>query len=419
MEEKEKYEMESVLADIEEAIDMLDSFEQEIDGQKIRHDAFEDGEMALVHYASPYYDPVYAHEYYMAHRKLKGRVNTSNLNFAGKAAARSMKNKINEERDSTINKDKAETSAKNESLKKSEIEERAKLREQIDTSMSKASSEVKSKITGLRENFIRQIESTTDPAEIQRLKYEYKTTVRDARSGLKASYSALETVYKAESKALKENTKTTLLTNEQGFDARKVGTMINAEEKYSEAVTELHNVAKYLKGYKKETIKHSDELMHHGVTGQVWGVRNGPPYPLDSSVSTGTKLKENITKTRSIIESSGENVTKEQIKAYKDAIKEGKKFIKKHYNDSIKQEKKNVEKYLKDAEKARNKGSKQYKSAKEYEDDKILPARILLKKAQKNFDLAKEADLLSTAARIRTKALIKEKKAAKYWMLKQ
>lgn len=33
------------------------------------------------------------------------------------------------------------------------------------------------------------------------------------------------------------------------------------------------------------------ELYHHGVKGQKWGVMNGPPYPLDSNVSTGKKLK--------------------------------------------------------------------------------------------------------------------------------
>lgn len=32
-------------------------------------------------------------------------------------------------------------------------------------------------------------------------------------------------------------------------------------------------------------------LVHHGVQGQKWGVHNGPPYPLDSSVSDGNKLK--------------------------------------------------------------------------------------------------------------------------------
>jgi hypothetical protein len=34
-----------------------------------------------------------------------------------------------------------------------------------------------------------------------------------------------------------------------------------------------------------------EELYHHGIKGQKWGVKNGPPYPLDSSVSTGHKLK--------------------------------------------------------------------------------------------------------------------------------
>ena len=27
----------------------------------------------------------------------------------------------------------------------------------------------------------------------------------------------------------------------------------------------------------------TDELKHHGIKGQKWGVRNGPPYPLDKS----------------------------------------------------------------------------------------------------------------------------------------
>lgn len=34
------------------------------------------------------------------------------------------------------------------------------------------------------------------------------------------------------------------------------------------------------------------ELYHHGIKGQKWGVQNGPPYPLDSSKSTGSKLKD-------------------------------------------------------------------------------------------------------------------------------
>lgn len=34
------------------------------------------------------------------------------------------------------------------------------------------------------------------------------------------------------------------------------------------------------------------ELTHHGIKGQKWGVENGPPYPLDDSISTGKRLRD-------------------------------------------------------------------------------------------------------------------------------
>ena len=40
----------------------------------------------LLHYASKYYDPVKAHEYYMKNRELKGRRSSSKLNDEGKEA---------------------------------------------------------------------------------------------------------------------------------------------------------------------------------------------------------------------------------------------------------------------------------------------------------------------------------------------
>lgn len=36
----------------------------------------------------------------------------------------------------------------------------------------------------------------------------------------------------------------------------------------------------------------SDFLIHHGIKGQKWGVENGPPYPLDNSVSTGHSIRQ-------------------------------------------------------------------------------------------------------------------------------
>ena len=48
----------------------------------------------LRHYASPYYDPQKAHEYYMRTRELKGRSTTS-LNDEGKKIWSYTKNNIN------------------------------------------------------------------------------------------------------------------------------------------------------------------------------------------------------------------------------------------------------------------------------------------------------------------------------------
>lgn len=77
-----------------EAIAQLDSVDEELD----KFQAEVDGEDELKHYASPYYDPVKAHEYYEEHKKLKGRTSTSGLNDEGKAAAKYVKEQINAER---------------------------------------------------------------------------------------------------------------------------------------------------------------------------------------------------------------------------------------------------------------------------------------------------------------------------------
>lgn len=62
-------------------------------------------------YASKYYDPVKAHEYYMAHRKLKGRkkggvtlgtTSTAGLNEEGKVAAKYVKENLTAEKKKLI-----------------------------------------------------------------------------------------------------------------------------------------------------------------------------------------------------------------------------------------------------------------------------------------------------------------------------
>ena len=41
-------------------------------------------------------------------------------------------------------------------------------------------------------------------------------------------------------------------------------------------------------------VRYSSELYHHGIKGQKWGVKNGPPYPIQDNHSTNdTRINKN------------------------------------------------------------------------------------------------------------------------------
>ena len=65
----------------------------------------------LYHYASPYYDPVKAHEYYEAHKKLKGRRSSAKLTDEGKEKWDYVRNQISEQKKSEIKEAQEEKSA--------------------------------------------------------------------------------------------------------------------------------------------------------------------------------------------------------------------------------------------------------------------------------------------------------------------
>lgn len=53
-------------------------------------------------------------------------------------------------------------------------------------------------------------------------------------------------------------------------------------------------------------IKMESFLAHHGISGQKWGIQNGPPYPLDYSDHTSAE-KKNLSKYGIKPEKQGEN----------------------------------------------------------------------------------------------------------------
>lgn len=109
------------------------------------------------HYASKYYDPVKAHEYYMRTRQLKGRdTQGKTLNDEGKKAKTYITKKVREERDSVLKK---EQSNRNQKIYSSSVEMSNQIR-QLRLQMKQLTPEKKKtlgkqiqrKIAGLRED---------------------------------------------------------------------------------------------------------------------------------------------------------------------------------------------------------------------------------------------------------------------------
>lgn len=108
----------------------------------------------LMHYASKYYDPEKAHEYYLKTRELKGRRSTSQLNEEGRAAAEYAKANVNMERDRKIQQHRDQTNAKIESR-----------REQMTSDIASNREETSSKISTSRAQMKAQIEEHTSQAQ--------------------------------------------------------------------------------------------------------------------------------------------------------------------------------------------------------------------------------------------------------------
>lgn len=76
-------------------------------------------------------------------------------------------------------------------------------------------------------------------------------------------------------------------------------------------------------------------LLHHGIEGQKWGVMNGPPYPLDSYLSTGKSLRKAARKEAKAGSKEYSNA-KKAAKNYKANMKLAKNIYKDSTNRKVK-----------------------------------------------------------------------------------
>lgn len=183
-------EYESALADLDDLDAQLDDLEKELDSDD-----------ELKHYASPYYDPVKAHEYYMKTRELKGRTSTAGLNDEGKAAASYVKEQLTSERKSKVAANKEDTTNQIDKLreqKKSNIAaHKAAMQTQIDSLKNKLSAMSAADKKKNRERISASISALREEnaAERERLNAEFQAQSKSLRATQKETNANLKTEY--------------------------------------------------------------------------------------------------------------------------------------------------------------------------------------------------------------------------------
>jgi len=207
-------EYEAAISDLDDLDAQLDEIEQELD----------DDEKDLKHYASPYYDPVKAHEYYLKNRELTGRKSTAKLNDAGKNAAQYVKERLTTERKSRVQSHKDQTD--------SQIE---RLRDQKQANVESHRNAMQGKIDDLR-NFLKGM-SKEQRAQNKEKIYNVIASLREDN---KRERIRLQAEFKASSNSLRSDHKTERTRLKDEYD-----------EKYIQELDKIRSDSSFKKASKK------------------------------------------------------------------------------------------------------------------------------------------------------------------------
>lgn len=214
-----------------------------------------EGELGLTHYASPYYDPVKAHEYYMKHRELKGRKSTAKLNDRGKAAAKYVKDKLTSERKEKQDDVREEANADVASVKGQAARNIETAREKKKQQIENHKAVMNAKIENLR-------------ASLQGLKGEEKTVqsekVKGEIAGLreenKRQRDELNEEYKAYSARIREGRSSEISGIREESSAERGRIKTQYDEKYIEELDRIRADPSMLKQKKSSKTTKSSVL---------------------------------------------------------------------------------------------------------------------------------------------------------------
>lgn len=174
----------------------------------------------LEHYASPYYDPVKANEYYEEHKKLKGRRSVATLNDKGREAAAYVKESLTNERKAKVATHKTET----------------------DSKVNKINSSKKSQI----ERHKVQMQS-----KIDKLKDQLKSMSKDDRKANRERFSNIIAALREENRSVRErlliNAKSNVSSARENHRDYKEKTKEEYDQKYIDELDALRSDSRYVK----------------------------------------------------------------------------------------------------------------------------------------------------------------------------
>lgn len=197
----------------------------------------------LSHYASPYYDPKKAHEYYERTKKLKGRKTGTSLNDAGKEAKTYIRTQINSKRDQDLK------NAESQSKKRTEERKKSAERETYEN-IRKNSQEL-----GRQLDSLISLTSKLDGPTLRANKGRILKIVNSLASKNKQSRSQLVSLYK---------TKKSQISSEErkNLTAEKKKIRTNATDTYNSELQKIQNDSKFqkVKKTKRSTKKSTKKI---------------------------------------------------------------------------------------------------------------------------------------------------------------
>lgn len=201
----------------------------------------------LMHYASPYYNPVKAHEYYMKNRELKGRMSTAKLNDEGRKVADYVKNQLNTERQGKVQSHRDATDIEIQKLNDQKTANIKTLREQKQQKVEAHRSAMQSKIDSLREQL-----SGMSKEDRSKNKDRIKAEIAELRAGNKQERARLQEEYNASSQTEKENFGVHKKNLNTAHKDEKSRLKEEYDGKIADELDKIRSESKYLKTSKKK-----------------------------------------------------------------------------------------------------------------------------------------------------------------------